>query len=149
MIAGYLFHCVIMAEVASYHHSWHDRIHNACLPWLPSPKDHRVAPSLDSTSEWEDPQATWPTLFKSFTIHGIFLYEIQVKDYIKKYNTKLADVDCGTTGSIDCTQTSQLGKLTEGPRTQTTSGAAQEGNTALRAAILIIKQNTKRQEISQ
>ena len=40
-------------------------------------------------------------------------------------NTKI-DVDCGTTGSIDCTQTSQLGKLIEGLRTQTTSGAAQE-----------------------
>ena len=61
-----------------YHITNYDMIGfiNALLPWLPSPKDHRVAPSLDKTRVWEDPQATWPTLFKSFTIHGIFLYEI-------------------------------------------------------------------------
>ena len=57
------------------------------------------------------------------------------------------EVVCGASGSIDCTQTSQLDKPREKPRTRTSSGAVQEGESEILAAILTEEQNTKHREI--
>ena len=61
----------------------------------------------------------------------------------------IREVVCGASGSIDCTQTSQLDKPRERPRTRTSSGAVQEGESEILAAILTEEQNTKHREIYQ
>ena len=61
----------------------------------------------------------------------------------------IREVVCGASGSIDCTQTSQLDNPSERPQTRTSSGAVQEGESEILAAVLIEEQNKKHREIYQ
>ena len=60
----------------------------------------------------------------------------KVNDAKPQWGPMLPRVKCVAIGRSDSTQTRQLGKLRDRPRTQTASGAAQDGDSELRAVIL-------------